>query len=81
MKCPETLLVLCGVCRTLAFALLLIQFRPDVFVSEMRMPTVWRGAVLMAFLVLFGVCAWLVTPTTPHLAHPGWALPASFRNV
>ncbi len=68
---PTTLLMLCGACRVLAFALLLIQFRPDVFVSEMRIPAVWRGAVLMAFLVLLGACAWLVTPITPA----GWHTP------
>jgi len=67
---PATLLMLRGACRVLAFALLLVQFRPDVFVSEMR-PTVWRGVVLLASLVLLGACAWLVTPATPA----GWLSP------
>lgn len=59
------LLWLRGVCSVLAFALLLIQFRPDVFVTALQTRLAARLVVLMGLLALLAVCAWFVSPSLP----------------
>jgi hypothetical protein len=62
---PETLLSLQGACCVLAFALLLIQFRPDVFSVVLPIPQRLRWCSLVLGLAFLAACAWYISPVLP----------------
>jgi hypothetical protein len=65
------LLVLRGTCNVLAFALLLIQFRPDVFVTVLTQRRTLRFGLLIASLTFLSICALVISPTVqPDDLHP-----------
>jgi hypothetical protein len=68
---PTMLLVLRGSCNALAFALLLIQFRPDVFITLLTRRRILRFGLLTASLLFFSICAIVISPTVlPDNLHP-----------
>jgi len=67
----STLLKLRAACSSLAFALLLIQFRPDVFVTVLTQRRILRFTLLTASLIFLGICAIVISPTVlPDDLHP-----------
>ncbi len=65
------LLRLRGTCNALAFALLLIQLRPDVFVTVLTERRILRFSLLSASLAFLAICALVISPTVqPDGLHP-----------